>query len=69
MMSSGDIITPTLEEMGGLKLSNMRNPSLTGAAIPPLDFGPGVLDYVHIHKQAHNCRSNRKGEQEFKFSN
>lgn len=54
-MSSGDIITPTLEETGGLKLSNMRNPRLVGAAIPALDFGSGVLDFIPIYEQAYNC--------------
>lgn len=65
-MSSGDIMTPTLEETGGLKLSNMRNASLMGAAIPPLDFGTRVLDFVHIHKQGHKCRSNRNSNFQIK---
>lgn len=68
-MSSGDIITPTLEETGSLKLSNMRNPGLMEAAIPALDFGPGIPDFAHIYKQARNCKSNWKGAQEFKFLN
>lgn len=60
-MSSGGIRTPTLEETGCLKLSNMSNPRLIRAAIPALDFGPGALDFADIYKQAHDCKSNWKG--------
>lgn len=59
--------TLILEETDSLELSNVRNPRLMGAAIPVLDFKPGVSDFAHIYKKAHNCELNWKGAQESNF--
>lgn len=53
-------MTTMLEGNDDLKLSNTRHYGFMGAAIPALDFGPEVLDFTHICKQAHKCKPNAK---------